>query len=369
MIARDAAISLRAALESAKPFMDEMVVVDTGSVDDTKRVAEDLGARVFDFAWCDDFSAARNFSIEQARGGWIFWMDADDVLPAESGRELRRLVGEHPQRDAAFWVAVEEEMTDPAGGKYLMAHGHAKLFPRRAEIRFRYRVHEQVAPAIRALGLPLKVSRAKVQHANADRSPEADAARMQRNLRLLQLDAAERPDDPFVLSNLGKTYLYLPDGPLKAVEYLQRSLERFEPGTSTRLNAYLFLGQAYAWCGKGDTELATYLAAQREYPDDAALLLRLGSSYQQRGDLATAAHHLGKLLQSGRRRVGVIHPPDLFAQGALLLGRICIQHGNPQQAEQLWRNFLVPHPEADEVRQALETLSTERERGGGDDQV
>src|SRR4051794_39069341 len=85
MIVRDAEDSLPAALSSAWSYMDEVVVVDTGSADRTRTIAEGLGARVSDFPWCDDFSAARNHSLAQATGDWIFWMDADDVLPPESG--------------------------------------------------------------------------------------------------------------------------------------------------------------------------------------------------------------------------------------------------------------------------------------------
>jgi hypothetical protein len=84
MIVRNAERSFRRALSSALPFVDEIVVVDTGSADKTRQIAKELGARLFDFAWRDDFSAARNYSLQQATGDWIFWMDADDVLPESS---------------------------------------------------------------------------------------------------------------------------------------------------------------------------------------------------------------------------------------------------------------------------------------------
>src|SRR5207248_4522288 len=80
MIVRDNARTIRACLESIRPWVDEMVVVDTGSQDETPRLAAGLGARLFSFPWCDDFSAARNESLRHARGDWLFWMDSDDTI-------------------------------------------------------------------------------------------------------------------------------------------------------------------------------------------------------------------------------------------------------------------------------------------------
>jgi glycosyltransferase involved in cell wall biosynthesis len=68
-----------------------MVVVDTGSRDDTPGICERLGARVFHFPWVDDFATARNESLRYARGTWLFWMDSDDTIDADCGRRLRKL--------------------------------------------------------------------------------------------------------------------------------------------------------------------------------------------------------------------------------------------------------------------------------------
>ena len=86
MIVRDSARTLPACLESIRPWVDEMVIVDTGSVDETPRIVESFGGRLFHFPWCDDFSAARNESLRHARGDWLFWMDSDDTIPPECGR-------------------------------------------------------------------------------------------------------------------------------------------------------------------------------------------------------------------------------------------------------------------------------------------
>jgi glycosyltransferase involved in cell wall biosynthesis len=92
MIARDNEKAIGAALEVIRKYVDDMVVVDTGSTDRTPEIAASLGARVFHFPWCDDFSAARIESLRHALGQWVFWMDTDDVIDDENAGKVRELV-------------------------------------------------------------------------------------------------------------------------------------------------------------------------------------------------------------------------------------------------------------------------------------
>ena len=90
LIVRNEAVALPGCLAAMRNAVDEIVVVDTGSTDDTPRIAQSHGARVFDFLWCDDFSAARNFAILQANGDCAITVDADETLanPPEEARAL-----------------------------------------------------------------------------------------------------------------------------------------------------------------------------------------------------------------------------------------------------------------------------------------
>ena len=92
VIARNEATNLPACLGPLLPFVGETIVVDTGSTDGTRAVAESMGARVFDFAWCDDFAAARNESLRRATSDWILWMDADDRVDAANAARLGDLL-------------------------------------------------------------------------------------------------------------------------------------------------------------------------------------------------------------------------------------------------------------------------------------
>ncbi len=78
-------------LSDAASFADEIIVVDTGSTDKTKEIARRFTDKVFDFAWCDDFSAARNASFARASCDYVMWLDADDRISAENVEKIKRL--------------------------------------------------------------------------------------------------------------------------------------------------------------------------------------------------------------------------------------------------------------------------------------
>lgn len=92
MIVRNEEQNLSECLDSVKNVVDEIIVIDTGSTDETVGIAESYGAQVEHFPWCDDFSKARNESIKYASGDWILWLDADERLLPESIPVLQDLL-------------------------------------------------------------------------------------------------------------------------------------------------------------------------------------------------------------------------------------------------------------------------------------
>ena len=92
VIAKNEAANLGRWLASVQPIADEMIVVDTGSTDATADIARQGGARVYAFAWCDDFSAAKNFALDQATGDWVLFLDADEFFAKGSIPRVRPLL-------------------------------------------------------------------------------------------------------------------------------------------------------------------------------------------------------------------------------------------------------------------------------------
>lgn len=91
MIVKNEEDVLERCLKSAKPFADEIIIVDTGSTDKTKNIAKKYTSKIYDFKWIDDFSAARNYSFSKASGDYIMWLDADDIITTENVKKIMQL--------------------------------------------------------------------------------------------------------------------------------------------------------------------------------------------------------------------------------------------------------------------------------------
>lgn len=178
MIVKNEEKSLPRCLASLKPIVDEIIVCDTGSTDATREIAEAFGARVIEQVWSGDFSAARNCSIEKARGTWILVMDADEVISPLDYDNFRALVCE--VRDAGVACSITtrnytnklvEKWQDHDGhypaeeaGRGWMPSDKVRLFPNRPEIRFENALHEMVEQNLDRLGIAYPMASSIVVH-------------------------------------------------------------------------------------------------------------------------------------------------------------------------------------------------------------
>ena len=171
MITRDEARSLARCLRSVRPVVEEIVLVDTGSVDRTVEIAKQFGARVYGFKWCDDFSAARNFALAKATGDWVFSLDADETIAKRDHSYLKRLIGDTGAGLVAYSIVTRNYINDPNQVGWTANDGRhgpeeagcgwiptekVRLFPKHESIRFDYPVHEMVEPSLRRAGVEIR---------------------------------------------------------------------------------------------------------------------------------------------------------------------------------------------------------------------
>ncbi len=142
MIVRNEAEVLGRCLNSIADLVDEIIIVDTGSTDETKAVAALYEAKIYDFPWQEDFAAARNFAVSQAVGDYWMWLDADDVIEGENREKLRKILKD-PDADVVYlpyFLSFSED------GKPQVISVRERVFRRSSNFRFEGAVHEVVSP-------------------------------------------------------------------------------------------------------------------------------------------------------------------------------------------------------------------------------
>lgn len=143
MIVKNEAKILRNCLDSLKDIMDEIIIVDTGSEDDTKEIAQSYTPYVYDYVWHDDFAAARNFAFSKATGDYIYSADADEVLDEENRTKLKTLKRVLlPEVEIVQVIYVTEQINHPT--ENFVRDRRPKLFKRLREFTWIEPIHETV---------------------------------------------------------------------------------------------------------------------------------------------------------------------------------------------------------------------------------
>ena len=164
MLAKDEEKTIAKAINSVKSIVDEIIVVDTGSKDNTKKIAESLGARVYTFAWKDDFSEARNFAKSRCTKDWILVLDADEIIAEKDIKKIKELA----EKDNIAYRFIQRTYSNTKtalkwndnDGSYAEGDGFAgwnyrgivRFFRNIPEITFIYPIHETVKPSILKIG-------------------------------------------------------------------------------------------------------------------------------------------------------------------------------------------------------------------------
>lgn len=195
--------NLKECLTRLKPFGFEIVVVDTGSTDASREIAESFTSAVYDFAWCDDFSAARNFAISKASNEYIFMLDTDEFIESLDEDLLVSLIRENPDKIGRIhrknpFEGTEEAMTSDERISRIFSKG---LY------HYEGRIHEQltaISNRTNAYPKTYDVPVYTLHYGYIDRDTQIKKAN--RNLKLLLEELAENEDDAYLLYQIGKSY-------------------------------------------------------------------------------------------------------------------------------------------------------------------
>ena len=165
MIVKDEEDFLKGCIESVKDIVDEIVIgVDSRSKDNTKKIADQLGNIVFDINWDEDFSKARNLTLQKATSNWILVLDADELIDVDGKKEILKLINNkenclnnmigfsldqrtYQPKDGAIKTTDKSVLKEKFSGYNSSAL--VRLFKNHPKIRFNNKVHELVEKSIR----------------------------------------------------------------------------------------------------------------------------------------------------------------------------------------------------------------------------
>jgi glycosyltransferase involved in cell wall biosynthesis len=448
MIVRDEEENLSNCLESVRGVFDEIVIVDTGSTDRTIEIARSFGAKVFEFAWIDDFAAARNEALTHATGDYAFWLDADDVveplereklvalldslegaapsrsapapvvefpgvreipregeaptepeldlprapgnarltrrfalpesgLPRDSGnaRLTRRFalpesgltpvpatVAAHTEvrppedRRAAYVVRCAcDPSPDGTGGDTVV--DHIRLFPIRNDLRWTYRVHEQILPSLRRAGIPVKWTDLTVRHTGyVDKALRA--RKLDRDTKILWREKQERPDDPFILFNIGAIAVERERWG-EALEYLTRSVTLSAPTDSIVRKLYALIARVHQMTGQTQEALRTCAEGLKLNPEDAELWFRKGVVHRYRGESTDAERCWRGILELKRPNKYCSFDQGIYGHLTRRnLAVLAAERGDRAEAETLWSDVLAECPGDRDALAKLDRIRT-----------
>lgn len=210
MIVKNEERNIRHALSWGKGIVCEQIVVDTGSSDHTVQIAEEMGAKVFCFHWNDDFSAAKNFALEQAKGDWIAFLDADEyfseedagkILPLLNRVEKQYSIKERPKIIRSMLANLNDS------GEVFSTAMQSRIFKNTPLLRYKNRIHEQLSFGGGKVVTLDATDMLTIYHTGYSGAAYKETGKIGRNLSLLEQEVEREPENYNAWSYLGDTLL------------------------------------------------------------------------------------------------------------------------------------------------------------------
>lgn len=230
IIAKNEEDNIGYCLSHLKSVADEQVVVDTGSTDNTVEIAKELGAKVFHFEWINDFSAARNFALEKAKGDWIIFLDCDEYFTDNSIPLIKGYIKKiHGNRNIN---GIVSELLNIDKDKKVISsvkNISPRIFRNKKSVRYKNKVHE-VLRDTKSKDANLNVvcidasNDIKILHTGYDKNIVQEKNKNDRNISLLMKELDENPTDSKLNLDISKS-LYMNEQYKESYDYALLALK------------------------------------------------------------------------------------------------------------------------------------------------
>lgn len=192
--------NVRKCLESIQPILhavpSELILTDTGCEKETRKIIEEYTDHIIDFVWCDDFAAARNAGLKEAKGQWFMWIDDDEWF--EDTSDIIRFFQSENYDEYAAAFYYQRNYTDKKGTGF-EDNSVGRIMHLQEGAHFEYSIHEILIGAKSGKGY---LCSSFVHHFGYALNPEEEQEKNERNLVLLLKEREKNPNDLHVLTQL-----------------------------------------------------------------------------------------------------------------------------------------------------------------------
>lgn len=276
MIVKDEEHTLGRCLESIKNIVDEINIIDTGSKDQTKKIARKYTERIYDFTWVDDFAKARNYSFDKATKDYILWLDADDVIGEKDQEKLLNL--KESLTEDVDSVSMNYILGLDAYGNILSSIRRNRLVKRSNKFRWHGVVHEYLEVSGNIMNSDISVMHNRKRH---DRS---------RNLTIyenhLKQNITFSPRDLFYFANELKDHQQYK----RSIEYYEKFLATKKGWIEDNIASCGRLADCYHHLGESEKELQSVLRSFQYDQPRPEFCCRLGFYFLSKNQLTAAVY-------------------------------------------------------------------------------
>ena len=331
-IAKNEASTLPLSLASLAQYVDEIIVIDTGSIDDTIKIAKQYGALVFSFPWQDDFSAARNYALEKASGDWIVFLDADEYFTSDTAVNLRAVLKKYEETNRRGGLLIPLYNIDTDNDNEIISDTLTlRIFYKNPDYHYEGIIHEELWEK----GEPIRefyvVPATELKLLHTGYSSHLSKTKAERHLKLLlqELSSTSHPE---------RLYMYLADAywgldeKEKARYYAQLDVENGRRETTYASRSYRILLQLSLEDGD-DLKKRLHLCqrAVKDFPESPEFRADLAECWAALANYKQAVEEMTIALQNYRDYHGI--EPMLFTAEQAELA---------QKRMEMWRSKMSP---------------------------
>ncbi|WP_196592588.1 tetratricopeptide repeat-containing glycosyltransferase family 2 protein [Pectinatus sottacetonis] len=345
VITKNEAENLPTWLAGMREIADEMIVVDTGSSDNTRQIAHDAGAVVYDFAWRDDFAAAKNYAIDRAVGEWILFLDADEYFLDDMGQKIIKELDKINNNQAVNALMCRLINIDrDNNNKFMGSFYQLRIFRNMPGLRYKGVVHEMLKyndATPQLLVLPRDIY---IYHTGY--SAKVNLQKIKRNLKLMQQDIALHGETIAYYKPLADCYYGLKEYD-KAVYYDKKLIESGVILIGSDIDVYLQCINALCILDKPKPDIkAVVNKGLEKYPESSDLNYQKGFLLYEDKKYIEAETYLNKSLKlyATKEQISSSNMDRSFFLLYGLLGDIASLKGTTEQAVKWYVKSLQKDP-------------------------